>query len=123
VTTTSQQELFRFLEDRFACAQACADCALACALRAGLIDPGGPEEQDLARRTGVRCAEVCDATCQVLSGQPGQNESSIRAQLEWCRDVCLECADVFDGQPGAEAGARTSRACARACADFIATLR
>ncbi|MFD9461353.1 ferredoxin [Streptomyces sp. NPDC060027] len=122
-TTTSQQELFRFLEDRFACAQACADSALACALRASLLDPDGPKEQDLARRKGIQCAEVCEATCHVLSGQPEQNERRIRAQLEWCRDVCLECADVFDRHPGAEVAAKTSRTCAQACADFIATLR
>lgn len=122
-STTSQQELFRFLEDRFACAQACSECARACALRASLMNPDGPAEQDLVRRKGVLCAEVCDTTVLVLSRQPGPQESEIRAQLEWCRDVCLECADVFDGFPGAEVSAKTCRDCAQACADFLATLR
>ncbi|MET9412514.1 ferredoxin [Streptomyces sp. NPDC002935] len=122
-TTTSQRELFRFLEDRFACAQVCAECARTCALRASLQDPDGPKEQALARRRGIQCAEVCEATCHVLSGQPGQNERRIRAQLEWCRAVCLECAEVFDGCPGAEAGAKSCRECAQACTDFMATLR
>jgi hypothetical protein len=52
-STTSQQELVQFLEDRFACAQACTECARACALRASLVDPGGDVEQELLRRKGI----------------------------------------------------------------------
>ncbi|MEU3663429.1 four-helix bundle copper-binding protein [Streptomyces sp. NPDC032940] len=122
-STTSQQELFRFLEDRFACAQACAECARACALRASLVDPDGSEHQELARRKGIMCAEVCDATCRVLSEQNQVDENAIRVQLEWCRQVCLEGAHVFDKQPGAEDSAEACRACARACGEFLATLR
>ncbi|MEU4085468.1 ferredoxin [Streptomyces aureus] len=110
------------MEDRFACAQACADCARSSALRASMMDPGGPKKRESARRSGILCAEVCEATCHVLSRQPAQDERTVRAQVEWCRDVCLECAEAFDGCPGAEAAARTCRDCARACEDFIATL-
>lgn len=122
IPTTSQQELFRFLEDRFACAQACTECARACALRASLVDPDGTERQELVRRKGIMCAEVCDATCRVLSEQNHLDEAGIRVQLEWCRTVCLESAHVFDGQPGAEESAEACRACAKACTEFIATL-
>ncbi|MFD7137873.1 ferredoxin [Streptomyces sp. NPDC059894] len=121
-STTSQQELFRFLEDRFACAQACTECARACAQRASLVDPDGTELQDLIRRKGIMCAEVCDATCRMLSEDNRTDESGIRVQLEWCRTVCLECAHVFDRQPGAERSAAACRACAQACTDFMATL-
>ncbi|MFE9438459.1 ferredoxin [Streptomyces sp. NPDC006602] len=121
-STTSQQELFRFLEDRFACAQACTECARACALRASLVDPDGTEEQELVRRKGIMCAEVCDATCRVLSEQNCLDEEGMRVQLEWCRSVCLECAHVFDRYAGAEDSAKACRECAQACSDFIATL-
>lgn len=121
-STTSQEELFRFLEDRFACAQACTECARACALRASLVDPDGTENQELVRRKGIMCAEVCDATCRVLSEQNQVDETSIRVQVEWCRTVCLEAAHVFDRQPGAEDSAAMCRACARACTDFLVTL-
>ncbi|MFI1167565.1 ferredoxin [Streptomyces sp. NPDC020801] len=121
-STTSQQELIQFLEDRFACAQACTDCARVCALRASLVDPGGSKEQEVVRRKGIMCAEVCDATCRMLSEQNCQDEEGIRLQLEWCRTVCLESAHVFDRHPGAEQAADACRACARACGDFIATL-
>ena len=121
-TTTSQQELFRFLEDRFACAQACTECARACALRASLVDPDGTEEQELLRRKGIMCAEVCDATCRVLSEQNRLDEAGMRIQVEWCRTVCLESAHVFDRHPGAEDGAKACRECAQACTDFLATL-
>lgn len=120
--TASQQELFRFLEDRFACAQACAECARACALRAGLVDPDGPEEQELVRRRGILCAEVCDATSRVLAEQNGLDEDTLRAQLEWCRSVCLESADILDRHPGSEESAKACHECAQACADFVSSL-
>jgi hypothetical protein len=122
VTTTSQQEVYRFLEDRFACAQTCTECARACALGASLAEPDGTHDQELLRRKGIACAEVCDATCRVLSEQGGRDEAGIRDQVEWCRAVCLECAHVFDGDSGGEEAARACRACARACTDFIETL-
>lgn len=68
------------------------------------------------------CAEVCDATCRVLSEQNRLDESGIRVQLEWCRTVCLECAQAFDNHPGAEEAAKACRTCAQACTDFMDTL-
>ncbi|MEU9669598.1 ferredoxin [Streptomyces bobili] len=121
-STTSQQELFRFLEDRFACAQACTECARACALRASLVDPDGTEQQEFVRRKGIMCAEVCDATCRVLSEENRVDEAGIRVQVEWCRTICLETAHVFERHPGAEDSAAACRACARACTDFLKTL-
>ena len=121
-STPSQAELIRFLEDRFVCAQACTECARACALRASLVDPDGTEEQELVRRKGIMCAEVCDATCRMLAEQTQLDETGLRVQLEWCRTVCLESAHVFDSRPGAEEAAASCRACARACTDFLAGL-
>ncbi|MFI8091060.1 ferredoxin [Streptomyces sp. NPDC086080] len=122
MTTTSQKELVRFLEDRFACAQACTECARACATRAGLVDPDGPENQELVRRKGIMCAEVCDATCRVLSEQNQVDEAALRIQVEWCRQMCLESAQVFDRHSGAAKTAEVCRDCARACTEFLATL-
>ncbi|MBG0857455.1 ferredoxin [Streptomyces spinoverrucosus] len=121
-STSSQQDVFRFLEDRFACAQACTECARACALRASLVDPDGTEDQELLRRKGIMCAEVCDATCRMLSEQTLVEEDGLRVQLEWCRTVCLESAHIFDGHPGAEDAAGACRASARACTEFLGTL-
>ncbi|MEU3980783.1 ferredoxin [Streptomyces sp. NPDC026672] len=119
---TPQQELYRFLEDRFACAQACAECARVCVLRASLLDPDGTDEQERARRQGIMCAEVCEVTCRLLSEQSSQDETGVRVQLEWCRTVCLDCAHAYDGRTGAEGVAAACRACARACTDFLALL-
>ncbi|MER6267770.1 ferredoxin [Streptomyces sp900105755] len=122
--TSSQQDLYRFLEDRFACAQACTECARMCALRAGVLNPGGAAdaEADRLRRTGIMCAEVCDATCRALTEETGRDEDGLRVQLEWCRTVCLDCARAFDARPGAESSAAACRACAVACTDFMAAL-
>ena len=122
MSTPSQQDLYRFLEDRFACAQACAECARMCVLRAGVLDPDGSAEMDRLRRTGVRCAEVCDATCRALTEETDRDEDALRVQLEWCRTVCLDCARVFDARPGAGRSAAACRACAAACTDFMAAL-
>ncbi|MEU5538884.1 ferredoxin [Streptomyces sp. NPDC020362] len=119
---TSQQQLYRFLEDRFLCAQACTECSRACAVRASLLDPDGTEHRDRVRRLGIMCAEVCEVTCRMLSEQNRQEEEGIRIQLEWCRSVCLECAHAFDGQSGAESAAGACRSCAGACTDFMASL-
>ncbi|WP_330455979.1 ferredoxin [Streptomyces sp. NBC_00820] len=119
---TSEQQLYRFLEDRFTCAQACSECARACAVRVSLLDPDGTERLDRIRRMGVICAEVCDATCGMLSEQSPQNVHGIKVRLEWCRSICLDCALAFDGAPGAEPAAAACRACAVACADFMTSL-
>ncbi|MGV9246351.1 ferredoxin [Streptomyces sp. NPDC003710] len=120
--TTSQQEVYRFLEDRFACALACTECARACALRASLAETEGPYDQEFLRRKGIMCAEVCDTTCRVLSDQGPQDMARIRGEVEWCLTVCLESAHVFDADPGGEQAARSCRECARACSGFLATL-
>ncbi|NUP16446.1 MAG: ferredoxin [Streptomyces sp.] len=121
-STTSQKQPVQFLEDRFACAQACTECARACALRASLWDPDGGEEQEVLRRRGILCAEVCDATCHVLAEQNQLDETALRVQLEWTRAVCLECAHVFDRHSDAEKAAQACRDCARACTEFMGTL-
>ncbi|MEU2739418.1 four-helix bundle copper-binding protein [Streptomyces sp. NPDC007095] len=121
-TMTSQQELIRFLEDRFECALACAGAARACALRASVVDPDGPRGQELVRRKGLLCVEVCDATCRVLAEEARRDTAGIRVQVEWCRTVCRECADVFDEHPGGQDSAKACRECAQACTDFLATL-
>ncbi|MFG2637288.1 ferredoxin [Streptomyces sp. NPDC048362] len=118
----SQQQLYRFLEDRFTCAQACTECARTCAIRASLVDPDGSERQERVRRMGIMCAEVCDTTCRVLCEDTRQDEDAIRVRLEWCRSVCLDCAHAFDAYPGAESSAATCRACAEACSHFLETL-
>ncbi|MEU3147159.1 MULTISPECIES: ferredoxin [unclassified Streptomyces] len=122
MTTTSEQELYRYLEDRFGCAQACAECSRACAVRASLVDPGGGTPQESVRRKGVICAEVCDATSRVLSEGSQTDEETVRVQVEWCRQVCLEGAHAFDGHPGAERTAEACRTCAQACTEFLDTL-
>src|SRR5262249_7073025 len=101
---TSQQELYRFLEDRFACAQACTECASGCALRAGALDHSDAELERV-RGMGIMCAEVCDATCRTLTEEGGQDEAGLHIQLEWCRTICLECALAFDSHPATEKGA------------------
>lgn len=119
---TTQQELVRFLEDRFACAQACTDCSRACVLRVSRSGPDATDHEALVRRKALLCAEVCDATCRMLAEQNLQEEPSLRLQAKWCLLVCLECAQVLDAQPGAEADAQACRDCAQACTEFLATL-
>ncbi|MBA2947523.1 four-helix bundle copper-binding protein [Streptomyces sp. PSKA28] len=128
----SRQDLVRFLEDRFACAQACTECARLCALQASMtsVGPGadaGPDAiedpgVDELRRRAMSCAAVCDETCRRLSEDASQDEYELRFQLEMCRSVSLDCAQLLDHHPGAETCAEVCRSCARACADFLSTL-
>ncbi|MFJ4715827.1 ferredoxin [Streptomyces sp. NPDC088785] len=139
----SKDALVRYLEDRFACAQSCTECARSCAVQVSSADraeiaaaargPAGPpaagaEPGSAARppleprRTLLLCVEVCDATCRLLSEENLRDEYALRLQVEWCRAVALECAHACDRVPAAEETARRCRACARACTDFLATL-
>lgn len=93
-----------------------------CALRAGVLDPGGTGEVERVRRTGIMCAEVCDATCRALTEENDRDETCLRVQLEWCRTVCVECAQACDALPGAEKSAAACRACAAACTEFMTAL-
>ncbi|MFE6892483.1 ferredoxin [Streptomyces sp. NPDC057694] len=133
----------RYLEDRFACAQSCTECARACAVQVSAADrlgsaaavpgparpptsgpgpdPGGRAPQE-PRRTLLLCVEVCDATCRLLSEEALRDEYALRLQVEWCRAVALECAHACDRVPAAADCAELCRACARACTDFLATL-
>jgi hypothetical protein len=117
-----RQDLVAFLEEGFACAQACADCARVCASRVSFAGPGDGGVGHELRRQAVLCTEVCDATCAMLSEQALQDEYGMRIQVEWCRAMCLECAHVCDRHEGAEECAAACRACARACSDFLAIL-
>ncbi|MEV1021155.1 ferredoxin [Streptomyces sp. NPDC050264] len=133
--------LVRFLEVRFACAQACTETARACALRVSALEPApaappahGPvrpvrawesereEARHGLRRSLLLCVEVCDATCRLLSEEAHQDEYGLRLQVEWCRAVALECAHACDGVPEAANCAEQCRAGARACTDFLAIL-
>ncbi|MYW66894.1 ferredoxin [Streptomyces sp. SID8379] len=131
----------RFLEDRFACAQSCTECARACAVlvssaELGTVPPTGhgparpvPAEPPASaesphglRRALLLCVEVCDATCRLLSEETLQDEYALRLQVEWCRAVALECAHVCDRSPDTADCAEQCRACARACTAFLAML-
>ncbi|MFH8562358.1 four-helix bundle copper-binding protein [Streptomyces sp. NPDC017988] len=111
-----RHELVRYLEDRFACAQACDDCVRACARRHG---PPGPGD---APRLDTACADVCDATARLLADQVEQDEQRVRVQVEWCRAICLQCAALCDPLPGSAACAEACRRCAKACDAFLTTL-
>ncbi|MGV9878469.1 ferredoxin [Streptomyces sp. NPDC003006] len=115
----SHQDLVRYLEDRFACAQACDDCVRACARRQGPAEPGNTPRVDTA------CADVCDATSRLLgeqADQADQDEQRVRMQVEWCRAICLQCADLCDLRPASATCAEACRRCAKACDDFLTTL-
>ncbi|MFI7382634.1 ferredoxin [Streptomyces sp. NPDC049813] len=133
--------LVRFLEARFACAQACTESARAAAVRVSALEPApgippvhGPvrpmsawDAEGQGQRHGLRralllCVEVCDATARLLSGEGHQDEYGLRLQVEWCRAVVLECAHACDGLPDAADCAEQCRGCARACTDFLAIL-
>ncbi|MEU6123651.1 ferredoxin [Streptomyces sp. NPDC047123] len=115
-TELGHHELVRYLEDRFACAQACDDCVRACTGRRAPCEPDG------AQRLNAACADVCEATSRVLAEQGDQDEQRVRMQVEWCRAVCLQCAALCELHPASARCAEACRRCAKACDDFLTTL-
>lgn len=112
----SHEELVRYLEDRFACAQACDACVRAC------LGRRGPAEWGDEPRLNTACADVCEATSRVLAEQSDQDEERVRTQVEWCRAICLQCAALSDLRPGSAPCAEACRRCAKACDDFLTAL-
>ncbi|MFE1952006.1 ferredoxin [Streptomyces sp. NPDC059524] len=126
MTQTEIHAPVRFLEERFDCAQACTECAKRCVTSVGAADlgavtAGAPRRPNL-RRALLRCAEVCDATCRLLSEELRQDPYGMRLHVEWCRAVSLECAQACDRAPDAGDCAGCCRRCARACTEFLAAL-
>ncbi|MEU8953501.1 four-helix bundle copper-binding protein [Streptomyces sp. NPDC048518] len=112
----SRQGLVRYLEDRFACAQACDECVRAC------LGRRGPAEWGDEPRLNTACADVCEATSRVLAEQSDQDEQRVRMQVEWCRAICLQCAALSALRPASALCAEACRRCAQACDDFLTTL-
>ncbi|QEU97013.1 ferredoxin [Streptomyces kanamyceticus] len=113
------EDLVRYLEDRFACVQACDDCVRVCAVRQGPADPGDTP------RLNSACADVCDATARFLAeqgDQGDQDEQRVRIQVEWCRAICLQCASLCGLGSATDRCAQACRRCAKACDDFLTTM-
>lgn len=112
--------LVRYLEDRFACAEACGDAARACARQAGEAEAG------TGARRALTCVEICDRTARLLSGEPGTDpeEAELRFRLDWCREACLDCAArcAAVATPPSTTCAEACREAAEACARLLRTL-
>ncbi|WP_240803062.1 ferredoxin [Streptomyces sp. A1499] len=109
-------EPVRYLEARFACAQACDECVRACARSR---PAGGPGH---ALRLTAACADVCDATFRVLAERGEEDEQRVRVQVEWCRAVCRQCAALCATCPASAGCAEACRRCERACDDLMKAL-
>ncbi|GAA2133337.1 hypothetical protein [Streptomyces synnematoformans] len=114
-----REALVRYLEDGFACAQACAECATAC------LQPAGPAEPNAAQRLDLRCADVCEHTSRMLTQHGRYDVPGLRAQVELCAATCAACAEDYErlaASPRAAERAEACRRCEQACRGFLGSL-
>ncbi|MFC7309576.1 hypothetical protein ACFQVC_35865 [Streptomyces monticola] len=113
-------EVIRFIEDRFVCAQACVECARACTATVPVPELGE------SRRPDLKCAQVCETTRQFLSREDATDPEVHRGQVEYCADVCALCAAACERlAPVRDECARCAEACRRcerACREFLECL-
>ncbi|MGP5341970.1 four-helix bundle copper-binding protein [Glutamicibacter arilaitensis] len=104
----------------FECAQSCTVCADAC-LAEDMV-----AELRLCIRTNLDCADICNATVNVLTRQTGQNPSAVKAMLEACRTACQQCATECEKHAGmhehCQVCAEACRRCEKACALLLAAI-
>jgi hypothetical protein len=104
-----------------ACIRACYDCAQSCTICADAC-LGEAMVADLVRciRLNLDCADVCQATGQLLSRQTAADWSLLRSQLEACLVACEVCGDECEQHAAMH---EHCRVCAEACANCAEACR
>lgn len=100
------EELVRFLEACFACAQACTACADACL--------GEESVADLRQciRLDLDCADLCVAGGKLASRHTGKNLEVLREALRACATAARACGDECEKHGDMH---EHCRVCAEAC--------
>ncbi len=100
------QALVECIDACFECAQTCTACADACL--------GEPQVADLAEciRLNLDCADICEATGQMLSRQTYPNLELWNRQLRACALACQVCGAMCHQHAGMH---EHCRVCAEAC--------
>jgi hypothetical protein len=103
----------------FECVQACTICADAC------LSEDDVNSLTRCVRTNLNCADICDATGQVL-GRPADVEWEVTyKQLQACMAACAVCAAECEHHLHHEhckVCARVCRQCEKACQAVLNTL-
>jgi hypothetical protein len=116
---TPSEALVRCIEECFACVVACTSCVDA--------DLAEEDVEDLRNciRLCLDCADVCEATGQVLTRQTSPEPRLVRSVLEACLLACRLCAEECERHAAhhehCSICAETCRRCEQACADLLAS--
>lgn len=102
--------LLKFIEEAYACAQACTSCADAC-LAEDMV-------ADLRQciRLNLDCADICAATGAMASRRTGSNEAVLAAAIKACAEACNRCAEECEKHAGKHEHCRICAECCRRCA-------
>jgi hypothetical protein len=115
---TPSEALVRCIEECFTCAVACTSCADADLAEE---DVGGLRQ---CIRLCLDCADVCDATGQVLTRQTSPEPHLTRSLLEACLRACRLCAEECERHAAHHEHCRICaeicRRCEQACDDLLA---
>ena len=104
--TMDRDLLVRCIEACTDCSQCCTACADAC------LSEEMVAELRKCVRTNLDCADVCNATGQVLSRHTGYDAKLSKAVLEACAQACRSCGDECERHAQMH---EHCRVCAEAC--------
>ena len=118
-TDLDHEVLLRCIEECLDCNASCTACA-----DASLSEPDSQDLIGVVRRS-LDCADVCEATAQVVTRQNACRLPVIRAVVEACATACLACAEECERHAAHHEHCRicaeVCRRCKKACDDVRAT--
>ena len=121
VNGRSNEALLRFIEDGYACAQACTSCADACLAEEMVA------EQRQCIRLNLDCADICAVAATIATRRTGSNEDLIIATLNACALACRLCGDECERHgekmEHCRICAEACRQCEQSCNDAIRSVR
>jgi hypothetical protein len=109
------------------CVEECADCTVACTSCADAC-LGEPDVQELVVciRRNLDCADICQATGNVLARQTAFDPQLARTVLETCAQACRLCAQECERHAShhqhCRVCAEACRRCEQACEDLLSSI-
>jgi hypothetical protein len=118
-TPANEEILATCIRACFACAQACTSCADAC-----LGEPD-PKMLDRCIRLDLDCADLCQATGNIVTRQTKTDLELVSVTLRACSTACRLCAEECEEHAAmahCRVCAEACRECERACDDLVAQI-
>jgi hypothetical protein len=111
VQGNTADQLLKFIEEAYNCAQTCTSCADACLAEEMVAD------LRQCIRLNLDCADICAATGAMASRRTGSNVEVLRAAVQACAEACRRCGDECESHAQMHEHCRICAETCKRCAD------